>query len=379
MNVLILLIIGLVVLAFIAHVASTIAFLYRVRGNDRSPPLPSAQFVSVVRPVRGLDNWARETLESSFVLDHPNYEVLFCVADQGDPAIPLLKMLVKAHPNVSARILTGNNPISENPKLNNIVKGWRAAKGQWIVMADSNVLMPPDYLAQLFSRWDARTGLVCSPPIGGSPEGLWAEVECAFLNGYQARWQCFADSMGYGFAQGKSMLWRKEFLEANGGIGALAGELAEDAAATKLVRKSGLKVRLVARPFEQPLGWRTAADVWSRQIRWARLRRDTFQLLFLPELFSGGATPLLLLTIATWLLGGPVLTVTLGFGFAWYALEAILAKAARWNLSWRSPAAWIIRDVLLPPLWIASWMGNSFDWRGNSMTISGDDHPAVCH
>src|SRR3954469_724133 len=34
------------------------------------------------------------------------------------------------------------------------------------------------------------------PPIGCAPERTWAELECAFLNSYQARWQRFADTIG---------------------------------------------------------------------------------------------------------------------------------------------------------------------------------------
>jgi cellulose synthase/poly-beta-1,6-N-acetylglucosamine synthase-like glycosyltransferase len=154
-----------------------------------------------------------------------------------------------------------------------VLKGWRAARHDWIVIADSNVLMPRDYIERLFASWRADTGLVASPPIGCRPQGLWAELECAFLNTYQARWQYLADALGFGFAQGKTMLWRRADLERAGGIAALAREVAEDAASTKVVRSAGLKVRLVDRPFPQPLGYRSAAEVWSRQLRWARLRR----------------------------------------------------------------------------------------------------------
>jgi ceramide glucosyltransferase len=62
---------------------------------------------------------------------------------------------------------------------------------------------------------------------------------------------------GFGFAQGKSMLWNKPFLDANGGIAVLGEEIAEDAAATKLVRRAGKHVHLVGQPFEQPLGKRS--------------------------------------------------------------------------------------------------------------------------
>ena len=161
----------------------------------------------------------------------------------------VLRRLMAVYQGVTARLLIGDERVSDNPKLNNVVKGWRSAAFDWIVIADSNVLMPRDYVQRLLAAM-ARpaTGLVCSPPVGCSPDGVWAELECGFLNTYQARWQYAADSIGMGFAQGKTMLWRRDILEAGGGIRALGAELAEDAAATKLVRNMGLCVRLVDAP-----------------------------------------------------------------------------------------------------------------------------------
>ncbi len=78
-------------------------------------------------------------------------------------------------------------------------------------------------------------------------------MECAFLNTLQARWQYAGEAVGLGFAQGKSMLLAPPFLDSVGGIRALAAEIAEDAAATKIVRAAGRRVNLVAAPFSQPL------------------------------------------------------------------------------------------------------------------------------
>jgi ceramide glucosyltransferase len=36
-------------------------------------------------------------------------------------------------------------------------------------------------------------------------------------------------------------------------------------------------------------------------------------------------------------------------------------------LSVRSPLACLLRDVLLPLLWIGGWLGRDFVWRGNQM------------
>ncbi len=139
------------------------------------------------------------------------------------------------------------------------------------------------------AAWRPNTGLVCSTPIGARPHGFWAEVECMFLNSHQARWQYAGEALGWGFAQGKSMLWHKPMLDANGGIHALGAEIAEDAASTKLVSRLGLKVHLVSAPFSQPLGARTLNEVWSRQRRWARLRRVTFPAFFVPEIILGAS------------------------------------------------------------------------------------------
>ena len=222
----------------------------------------------------------------------------------------------------------------------------------------------------MLSGWDAAAGLVCSPPIGSAPEGVWAELECAFLNSHQARWQCFADSIGIGFAQGKSMLWRREILERAGGIRALAGEMAEDAASTKLVRRQGLRVRIVDRPFEQPLGRRSAADVWRRQLRWARLRRDTFKGFFAVEMFAGAVPPLIACALLAAIMDWPVTGVLGAFLSAWYLAETVLAHVAGWHLSARSVALLLLRDLLLPALWLAAWAGNEFVWRGTPMRVA---------
>ena len=124
-------------------------------------------------------------------------------------------------------------------------------------MADSNVLMPRDYLWRLLAAWRDDTGLVASRPSAAAPAGSGPSSN-AFLNNHQARWQLTADRIGLGFAQGKSMLYRRSIIDGAGGIRALATEPAEDAATTKIVRKAGLRVRLVDALFGQPLGERSA-------------------------------------------------------------------------------------------------------------------------
>ena len=351
------------------------------------PPRPDARRdrpgITVIRPVCGLENNLEETLTTTFLADYPEFELIFCAALPNDPAIPLVNRLIAAHPNVPARMLVGDDRVSGNPKLNNCVKGWHAARYDLILLADSNVLLPPDYLNRLMEVWTPGTGLVSSPPIGIRPIGFWARLECAFLNTFQARWQLATSRLGNGFAQGKMLFWPRDLLERAGGIEILGREMAEDVASTKVVRAAGLHVRLPGRFFAQPIGARSFDAVWSRQVRWARVRRLGFLVYFLPELLAGAALPTLatLILIAhglsPWAL--PALLIL------WFGPEYLLARVGDWPRKPVDIAAWLLRDALLPPLWFASWAGSSFEWRGNVMTaddIPGDlaeDDPTPSH
>ncbi len=359
------------VFALVVHLATVLIALRRLRvPEDARSAFSKGPPVSIIRPVRGLDPNEKQALRSTFALTYPAYEVLFCCASPDDEAVPYLNGLIAEFPSVPARLLIGDDCPFDNPKLNNVAKGWDAAAHPWVVMADSNLDMPRDYLQRLFAAWKPATGLVSAPPIGDAPKDLGAELECAFLNTYQARWQYFADTIGLGFAQGKTLFWRKADLDAAGGLRMLGLEPAEDAAATKVVRGRGLRVRLADGAFPQPLGRKSVAHVWARHVRWARLRRSTFPFLYALEILSGLAAPLLALLLASTVLDFDVLHFAVLYVLAWFSAEAALAAGVGWHLSLRSPLLWVVRELSLPALWVQGWLGNSFTWQGNDMSAA---------
>ena len=263
--------------------------------------------------------------------------------------------------------MIGDDPISANPKLNNMVKGWREAAHERIAFIDSNVLVPPDFVHRLVASWRDDTGCVAAPPVGTSPQGFGGHVECAFLNTFEARYQYFVDTVGSGFAQGKTLFYRKADLDRTG-MRELGTEPAEDAATTKMVRAMGLRVRL-APPSPQPLGPRKVAEVWSRQLRWARLRRATFPLEFLPEIIVGTLVPTMTAAAAAAALDLPVIATTLTYLAVWYAAEVATAAACRWPVSWATPLALLSRDVMMPMIWVGAFTGRSFTWKGTAMQM----------
>jgi len=353
-----------------AHLATIVIAAFRCRRRTAQAFFTgTVPAVSVLRPVCGIENYLTETLASSFQLNHPDYEVIFCAARQDDPAVAIVRRIIETNPELPGRLLIGDDGIASNPKLGNLVKGWDAARHEWIVIVDSNVMMTPDFADRLFAAWRADTGVVCSMPIGSRPKTFPAELECAFLNTLQARFQYVSEALNWGFAQGKTMLFRRDIVDAAGGIRALAADTAEDAATTKLVRGAGLRVHLVDRPVEQPLGRRQLGEIWARQLRWARLRRVSFPLLFLPELLMGSVLPSLALVLALADYGFTVsMAAVLLLLAIWLGAEAVLARAVGWHFTPRTAMALPVRDLLLPALWIAAWLGNDYVWRGNRVT-----------
>lgn len=354
-----------VLIATLVHLVSIGLSARRCRRAP--PPLTQGPDITLVRTVRDAGLHEEETLRTSFQLAHGHYEILLCAASESDAAVPVVRRLIEEHAHVPARLLIGDERISANPKLNNMLKGWREARYDWIVFADSNLMLPPDYLGKVLTAWTDDAGIVCAPPIGSQPDGLWAEVECAFLNTYQARWQYAADSVGLGFAQGKTMLFRRDFLESRGGIKALASELAEDAAATKIVRDAGLRVRLAGPSFFQPLGRRDAGNVLRRQLRWAQLRRLTFPGWFALEPLTGSTVPLIMAAVAAPAFDIPPAIAVGGLAVLWFGAEGLLARAGSWHVSWRSPLAWLLRDLLIPAVWLRAWTVNTYQWGGNKV------------
>ncbi len=360
------------------HVLTVVLAGFRCRrrkpktANQRTA-VAAREGVTLVRPLRGIESHSSQTLAASLLLTHPRHEVLFCVADGADPVVPLVEAALRAHPNVDARLLIGADCIGSNPKLNNMLKGWREAKYDWVCFADSNLLTPLDYLERIEATAGPGVGAVSAPPVGTDPRDFWGDLECAFLNTFEARWQYAVDTVGFGFCQGKTLYLHRSSLGPRG-LARLADEPAEDAALTKVVWSQSKRVRLVAPPFAQPIGPRLAREVWDRQLRWARLRRATFPYLYAPEIFLGCAPAMAALAVAA---AGYQWSIPLSLGAllaAWFTMEYALAALAGWPASLASCAAWVLRDLMMPALWCAAWAGHDFTWHGARLT-TGDGDP----
>jgi ceramide glucosyltransferase len=125
-------------------------------------------------------------------------------------------------------------------------------------------------------------------------------------------------------------------------------------------------VSLAPLPFPQPIGRRRLSQVLGRQLRWSRVRRDGFPLLFALEPLNGALVPVAA-AVAAAVAADATPFLALTYLAVWYGAEALLMRRAGWPSGWRDVAVLPLRDLLLPALWIASFRRRGFVWRGNAM------------
>nr|XP_013795602.1 PREDICTED: ceramide glucosyltransferase isoform X1 [Apteryx mantelli mantelli] len=133
--------------------------------------------VSLLKPLKGVDPNLINNLETFFELDYPKYEVLFCVQDHDDPAIEVCKKLLGKYPNVDARLFIGGKKVGINPKINNLMPGYEAAKYDLIWICDSGIRVIPDTLTDMANQMTEKVGLVHGLPYVADRQGFAATLE----------------------------------------------------------------------------------------------------------------------------------------------------------------------------------------------------------
>ncbi len=330
--------------------------------------------ISVLKPLKGMEPGLRKNLESFFVQDYPDFELLFCVTDENDPACAILRRLLARYPKVRARLIVSSTDIGPNPKINNLFGAYYRAISDNIVISDSNVRVGPGYLREMIGTLGPGVGVVTSLVIGTGVQGFGGYLEAAYLNGVLARLMPLGHYFGLPLVLGKSMLLKRSVAEQFGGLNFLGRYLAEDYMTGAEMKKLGLKVALTPTPVEQYIGNRTFSTFWSRHVRWGRLRKAHAYLAYLVEPLGGVLLP--------GIIGAIGFKLLLGLGFwSFLMFHFVLAGACDLIIFAEAPTrgtaadsfgfagAWFIREWLAIPLWIHTLSGKTVEWRGRRLKL----------
>jgi ceramide glucosyltransferase len=334
------------------------------------PPLPASQLppVSILKPLKGVDPEIWESFCSHCEQDYPQFQLIFGVSDAADPAAEVVRKLKAKYPNLPIELIVCDRTLGANIKVSNLAQMLPAARHELLLVNDSDIRVPPDYLRKVIAPLaDSSVGLVtclyrgvASPTIGSRLEALGISTD--FMPGVlSARFL----EKGLRFGLGSTLAFRRSDLEAIGGFEGLLDYLADDYELGHRIASTGKKVELSAATVATFLPAYTLRQFFRHQLRWSRTIRDARRWGYAGLLFTFGLPWALLTLIAAhgaawaWSLFSLTFAMRLAVGF----VASILVLND--DQFFRHILLLPLRDLIAPLFWAASFMGNRIYWRGD--------------
>jgi len=378
--------IHLLLFAAIIGLISSSVFLFlaleaarRFRREPRVTRLNEAAwpFVTILKPLHGMEPMLERNLESFFRQDYPQFEIIFGARHHDDPALKVVDKLRSAYPDVKASIVLSGEPEYPNAKVFAMEKMVAAATGSYFVITDSDVCVQPDCVKEVIAPLiDPAVGVVTCLYRGMPAGGFWSTLEALGMSVEMTSGVLVANMLeGMRFALGPTMATRKDILESIGGVASLGSYCADDYILGNRAFNSGKTVVLSHHVIEHVAMNTSAASSLAHQVRWMRSTRFsrhaghvgtglTYAMPFgLIGLFAGTAAY------------GLPLGITL-FGWAFFN-RVVQAIAIGWGVlgDWRSLwLSWLypLRDLMGFFVWCASFAGNEVIWRNERYRLVTD-------
>lgn len=351
--------------------AASVRFGLRRKREQQSatqflPPL------SVLKPLHGIEEGMQRNLETFFEQDYPEFELLFCARQESDKGLQLARSVGEGYPHVRARYLTCGEPIPEfhNAKVFSLEKLDSAAGYDNFITSDADVRVEPHYLRHMAQYLrDPKVALASCVYLGTAHEGAGfaSQLDAVGKSVEMTSGVLVADMLeGTKFALGATMAVRRQSFQDVGGFSELGQFYADDFVLGNRLAAQGKGVLLATHVIRLMVQNSPFALSFRNQLRWMQSTRRsrpwghlgsglTFSIPFgLMGLLWGLSTAhselgLMLLGLAVvsrWLQAGSILLVL---------------EDPEWLYS---TLIYPLRDLLGSLLWIASYTGENFYYRG---------------
>jgi ceramide glucosyltransferase len=344
------------------------------RGRSQSGPatLPA---VTVLKPLCGAERELYDCLRSFCDQAYPRFQIVFGVSDPEDAAIAVVRRLQGEFPRLDLQTAINPTQHGSSGKVSNLINMMPLARYDYLVVADSDVCVPRDYLARVVpALLDPAVGIVTCPYRGCPRRGAWSVLGAAFINDWFMPSVYVAALLGSrAFAFGATVALRREVLARIGGFTPIADQLADDYRLGELTRRTGLRTVLSEVVVRTVVDERSLADLVRHELRWLRtiraVRPRGYALAFvtfalapagLGSLLAAGARPAL-----------TMLTVT--------ALARLVLHSGSRDTRSALRQLWVLplTDLLTFALWCWGFVTRRVEWRQVRYRIArdGSAHP----
>jgi ceramide glucosyltransferase len=351
--------------------AAAVRFGLRRRREMRAP----ADFtppISVLKPLHGTEEGMERNFETFFEQWYPDFELLFCARQESDEGLQLARRVAKRYPQVVAKFVTCGEPMPKfhNAKVYSLAKLDSVAKNDDYITSDADVRVQPDYLLRMVQNLkNPHVGLASCVYLGTAHEGagLASKLDAVGKSVEMTSGVLVADMIeGTKFALGATMATRRKSFAAVGGFDELGQFYADDFVLGHRLVAQGTGVQLATHVIRLMVQDSPFWLSFKNQLRWMQSTRRsrpwghmgtglTFAVPFgliglLWGLLSGhaalGALWLGVMVLNRWLQAGVILRVM---------------GDEHW---WRGMMIYPLRDFLGWTLWVGSYGGENFYYRG---------------
>ncbi|HEX6804316.1 MAG TPA: glycosyltransferase [Terriglobales bacterium] len=341
----------------------------RYRREALNIPSDSLPRVTIFKPVHGMEERLEQNLESFFQQDYPDYEIVIGARSEDDPAIQLARRLQQRYPQVRSRIVISGPPGWPNAKVFTLDKMVPLSHDDFFVISDSDVRVERDFLRNVIPPlFDRKLGLVSCLYRGDPAADFWSSLEALGMSVEMPSGVVAANMLeGIRFALGPAVAFRRDALNAIGGIASTADYYSDDYVLGNKIWAAGYKVIFSHHFIHHVLTPRPLLRTLGDQLRWMKSTRHSrpwghigtgltfampFGILGLVSAAALGYGRLGVALFAAAFLNRVIQCSAIGWG--------LLKDARALRLCWLYP----IRDLQGFFVWCASFVSHSFYWRG---------------
>jgi ceramide glucosyltransferase len=335
------------------------------QGAEKNSQLPA---VSVLKPVHGAEPRLKQSVESFFQQDYPEYEILFAADEENDAALPIIREVAARYPNVKCSILVTGLPELPNPPAYSFFRMSQVAANEILVTSDSDVEVAPNYLREVVAPMlDPGVGMVTCVYRGKNAGGFWSGMDAIGMSVEMTAGVVTANLLeGMKFGLGPTIVTRKDSIAKIGGYRVTGEYFSNDFVTGNFIEKAGYRVVLSRHIIDHVVPPMTFKRMWERQVRWAKGTRWSR-----PKGHLGtGLIFAMPYGVLGLLAGAASGHLTLGVGLLAAAIMNRVLES--WVIGWgvvRDPRArrelWLypVRDLLGFVVWCASYLSKSAVWR----------------
>jgi ceramide glucosyltransferase len=369
---------GLSIFGLLTSTAFSILVLAAIRRFARRRRVVRPVFrepVSLFKPLHGDEPGLEAHLETFFLQDYPNYEILFGARVASDEGMQAARRVAARYPHIPVKFVLTGEPWHINAKVSTLELMEKVAAHDIFIVSDSDVRVTPDYIREVaapFAR--PEVGAVTCLYRGVADRGLWSKLEATGMSIEMTAGVLVADLMeGMQFTLGPTMAVRRACAREMGGFRVLGAYCADDFLLGNNVHEAGHTVVLSTHVIDHIVLNVSFLNSQAHQVRWMKSTRFSRPKGHFGTCLTFSLPFGILGFLAASLLHHPLLAVGL---LTYSVVTRVLMAAAigtyvvQEKHLLRTSLLFPMRDLLGFFYWAASYASSRIVWRSQTYTLA---------